>query len=252
MYSITNLFTGEHKELERFKEKCIKEFPPTPERQYTDFSEKLISHFYIKEECDTFQPSKWASLMTGSAINFAWSAEDAENSIFLRTECDTEGLLPMYYTKIRVNKPPYLFEIHAENEKGLLRAAESFTGKAFTSVKDFSAYKSKDIMGIEVFPYKLCDLFGNVLQQGDEILLMYEYVNIEAFVKWLNFKLRNNGIYEVTESNVRPYLADLEFQRSNSNLNCCFVLPCFATKSGEYEVYKYKYRCINGKDTICF
>ena len=67
-----------------------------------------------------------------------------------------------------------------------------------------------------------------------------KYENLDSFIWWLNYKLKNDGLFEVNETNVECYLYELETQRKTLSINNHFILPCYATRSGNREIYKYE------------
>ncbi len=84
-----------------------------------------------------------------------------------------------------------------------------------------------------------------------KIHTLYEYENLDDFIWWLNYKLKNDGLFEVNKNNIESYLLELENQRISLNIDNHFILPCFATRSGNREIYKYKTVVKNGKIKIC-
>ena len=251
MYIIQNLFTGERKVLEHLITKFKEVFPPiSGQRTYSEIITQNTPHFYINEVCGKINPKKWVELTRDYYVSYAWSAEDIDNSVFLRTESECDSLLPKCFAEVVfVNGNSNTYRV-SDSEKAL-NAISADTGINFKSVEEAREYTDSEIEGIYIFDYQLCDLFGNVLPRGTIVNLMYEYINIDNFIKWLNFKLRNDGLYEANEKNVFPFLQDLEFQlHSKASTNCIFVLPPFSTRSGNYEVYKFQLRCIDGKDCI--
>lgn len=256
MYIVQNLFVGERKELEKAQQNILNKLPiAKADRAYSDILENPLPHFCIIESTEEINPRKYLNLLSGTAIQLFWSAEDSESKIFLRTEGDeAQSLLPGFYLEIAYTDGSVVSSNginEISNEEQLLSSVQIYLGKRFNSIEELSAYSDEDVKSIEIWKYRTCDVFGNVLHLND-ITLMYEYINVDAFIKWLNFKLRYDGVYEVTGENVLPYLKDIEVQmHSKQGLTNLFVLPPYATKSGEYEAYKYTFRNINGKDTIC-
>lgn len=256
MFLVQNLFVGERKELEKAKQKIFEELSTTLSvHSYSEIMENPFPHFYIIESTAKINPCKFLNLLSGTTIKFYWSAKDVENKKFLRTEGDeAKKLLQGFSIKIEYTDGTFVSEneiCNISDEEELLSSVQIYLGKRFNSIEELSAYSDEDVKSIEIWKYRTCDVFGNVLHLND-ITLMYEYINVDAFIKWLNFKLRYDGVYEVTGENVLPYLKDMEVQmHSKQGLTNLFVLPPYATKSGEYEAYKYTFRNINGKDTIC-
>lgn len=257
MYIVQNLFVGERKELEKAQQNILNKLPiAKANRAYSDILENPLPHFCIIESTEEINPRKYLNLLSGTAIQLFWSAEDSESKIFLRTEGDeAQSLLPGFYLEIAYTDGSVVSSNginEISNEEQLLSSVSIYLGKRFNSIDEIVAYTDENIKSIQVFKFKTCDVYGNVLQQGDEIVLMYDYINIDSFIKWLNFKLRNDGVYEVTEKNIKPFLKDLEIQmHSSKRIASGFILPCYASRSGQYELYKYELRNINGKDTIC-
>ena len=252
MFQISNLFVGETKELKKVKEKLNNVLPG----HYSDIFEQPIPHFYAVESCEDIKPQKWMQLLTGCTVGYYWSAADTESEVFLRTECDEiRDLLPTYFVIVDFvdgvrSVEDRLYYVHTQEE--LLKIFSASLDTQFTTLDELLAYTGNGVKNIRVGKYENCDLFGNKLNTGDEITLMYEYINVDAFIKWLNFKLRNDGVYEVTEKNVKPFLKDIEVQmHSRKGISSYFVLPCYSTRSGEYEAYKYEFRFVNGKETVC-
>ena len=252
MYIIQNLFTGERKVLEHLIAKFKEVFPPiSGQRTYSEILTQNTPHFYINEVCEKINPKKWIDFSREYYVNYAWSAEDIDNSVFLRTESECDSLLPKCFAEVVfVNGNSNTYRV-SDSEKAL-NAISADTGINFKSVEAASEYTDSEIEGIYIFDYQFCDMFGNILPRGSTVNLIYEYINIDEFIKWLNFKLRNDGLFEVNEKNVLPFLQDLEFQlHSRKGSTSYFILPAFSTRSGEYEAYQFSIRYINGRDTVC-
>ena len=254
MFVFSNLFVGERKELVKVKDKLLTVYPAKAgELNYSDILELPIPHFFVTESCEEIKPQKWMKLLTGFNVGYYWCAENETSEVFLRTECDeTRDLLPCYYAEIvyrdgSVTKYPYL-----DNADMLVDTISKHLGILFKTIDQLRSHSDYMIEQIKVFEYKVCDRFGNSLSADDDIQLMYDYINVDDFIKWLNYKLRNDGVYEVSEKNVKPFLKDIEIQmHPTKGISSHFVLPGYSTRSGNYEAYKYTFRNINGKDTVC-
>ena len=154
---------------------------------------------------------------------------------------DAENIAPKEWADsvVGTNVRLYWCAEDEENKKFFVTESDEADGLLIKSHDSFETF--------------ICDTYGNVLPQGTRVNLMFEYINVDAFIKWLNFKLRNDGIYEVTEKNVFPYLQELEVQYfSRKSVGTFFMLPAFSTRTGEYEAYKFSIRDIDGVDTVCF